>query len=171
MLKIYTTIISNEAVDEDGVMTIVVCQGLQEADRMEMFGSGDRECQYVPYGLMETGVGAAPEADRLVLVLEVILNMTHLMVDGEQLVHGHRGALLNPAENKQASSFETQSHYQFNCLYPPVLFVMKSCNPNPGMEWYSLSAHDDALIFRMFRLPFIVQYRSAKIYNFSKTRE
>lgn len=47
---------------------------------------------------MKTGVGSATEAHWLVLVLQVILDVAHLVVYGEELLHCHRGALLDSAK-------------------------------------------------------------------------
>lgn len=47
---------------------------------------------------METRVGSATEAHWLLLVLQVILDVAHLVVYGEELLHCHRGALLDSAK-------------------------------------------------------------------------
>lgn len=49
---------------------------------------------------MKTGVGSTTKAHRLVLVLQVILDVPHLMVYSEELLHCHCGALLDPEERE-----------------------------------------------------------------------
>lgn len=44
---------------------------------------------------MKTRVGSTTVAHRLIFVLQVILDVTHLMVHSEELLHGHCGALLD----------------------------------------------------------------------------
>lgn len=45
---------------------------------------------------MKTGISSTTESHRLVLVLQVILDVPHLMVYSEELLHRHCGALLDP---------------------------------------------------------------------------
>lgn len=53
---------------------------------------------------MEARVGSPSEADWLVFVLQVVLNMTHLMVHSKELLHGYYGTLLNPVTDEDAST-------------------------------------------------------------------
>lgn len=80
------------------VYTFIGGQRAQQADFVQMFGCRDGERQHVPDGLVEAGVGPASEAHGQVLVLQVVLHVAHLVVDGEQLLHGHCGTLLDPSE-------------------------------------------------------------------------
>lgn len=49
---------------------------------------------------MKTRVGSTAEAHRLILVLQVILDVAHLMVHSEELFHGYCGALFNPEQDE-----------------------------------------------------------------------
>lgn len=61
-----------------------------------MLGSRDRQGQHITDGLVETWIGAFTEGDGLVLVLQEVLHMTHLMVNGDEVIHGYHGALFDP---------------------------------------------------------------------------
>lgn len=71
---------------------------VQETDALEMFGCGHREGQYITDGLVETRVGSVTEGHGLVFVLQKILHMAHLMVDRDEVVHGHNRALFDPGD-------------------------------------------------------------------------
>jgi len=70
----------------------------QKFNGMQMLGCGDGERQNIADSLVETGVGSAAEAHRLVLVLQVILDVAHLVVNGKELLHRYCSALLDPKE-------------------------------------------------------------------------
>lgn len=55
----------------------------------------NRQCHQVANGLMETRVSARTERNRLVFVLYVILNVTHFMMNGNEVPVIHRCALLD----------------------------------------------------------------------------
>lgn len=65
-----------------------------------MFWCGNGERQNIANRLVETGVGSATEAHRLVFVLQVILNVPHLMVYSKELLHIYCRALLDPKEDE-----------------------------------------------------------------------
>lgn len=71
---------------------------VQESDAVEMFGRGHRQGQYITNGLVEARVGSITKRHRLVFVLQKILHMAHLMVDCDQVVHGHNRALFDPGD-------------------------------------------------------------------------
>jgi len=50
-----------------------------------------------------TWVGATAEEVWLVVVFEVVLHVTHLVVDGVELVARHYGALLDAGQNRPQS--------------------------------------------------------------------
>jgi len=77
--------------------TFILHSTAEEPDFLKVAGGGDRQGQDITNGLMEAGVGPAAEGDGLVLVLQVVLHVAHLVVHREQLLHGHRCALLDPA--------------------------------------------------------------------------
>lgn len=78
--------------------TRVVFHFLQEADAVEMFGCGHRQGQYITNGLVEARVGSVTEGHGLVFVLQKILHVAHLMVDCDQVIHGHNRALFDPGD-------------------------------------------------------------------------
>lgn len=87
--------------------TSIISHLIQKANGVEMFRCGHRKRQHVPYGLMEARIGSSPEADRLVFILEVILDMAHLMMHGEKLLHSHSGALFDSKQSQKQT---------FSCL-------------------------------------------------------
>lgn len=89
-------------------LTIVICHSVQQIDGMQMFWCGNREGQDITNGLMKTRVCPTAVAHRLVFVLQVILDVTHLMMYSEELLHRHCGALLDPMSKTSAS------HFKFN---------------------------------------------------------
>lgn len=80
--------------------TCVIDDLVQQANFVQMDRSGDRERQHIPDGLMETRVGTLAQGDGLVLVLQVVLNVTHLVVHCGQLLHRDPSALLDPGVGK-----------------------------------------------------------------------
>lgn len=52
---------------------------------------------------MKTRVGSATEAHWLVLVLQVILDVAHLVVHCEELLHRRYGALLDPTKGNRTT--------------------------------------------------------------------
>ena len=71
-----------------------------------MLGRRYGEREDVAHGFVEARVSTAPVDDRLVLVLEVVFDVTHLVVDGNEVVHGDVGALFDPERNgKESSAF------------------------------------------------------------------
>lgn len=76
--------------------TRVIDDVVQQADFVQVCRRGDGERQHIPDGLMEARVGALAQGDRLVLVLQVVLDMAHLVVHCGQLVHCDPRALLDP---------------------------------------------------------------------------
>lgn len=80
--------------------TIVRGHRVQQSNSVQMFGRGNRQRQNITDGFVETGVGSTTVTHRLVLVLQVILDVTHLMVHSEELLHGHSGALLDSTGGK-----------------------------------------------------------------------
>lgn len=87
---------------QGGCHTFVLSGIVEETNFLEVAGGGDRQGHDIADGLMEARVGPAAEGDGLVLVLQVVLDVTHLVVHREQLLHGHRRALLDPAGWKQS---------------------------------------------------------------------
>lgn len=87
---------------QGGCHTFILSITAEQTDFLEVAGGGDREGQDIPDGLVEARVGPAAEGHGLVLVLQVVLDVAHLMVHCEQLLHGHRRALLDPAVSKTA---------------------------------------------------------------------
>ena len=75
---------------------MVVLHLVQEADGLQVLGRGHRQGQHVADGLVEARVGAVSEGHRLVLVLQEVLDVAHLVVHGDQVVHGYHRALLDP---------------------------------------------------------------------------
>lgn len=71
---------------------------VQEADALQMFGGGHRQCEYIADGLVEARVGAVAEGHGLVFVLQEVLDVAHLMVHRDQVVHRHHRALLDPGD-------------------------------------------------------------------------
>lgn len=69
---------------------------------------------------MKTRVGSTAEAHRLVLVLQVILDMPHLMVDSEELFHRHCGALLNPIRDEKYINFLANNLLLHKC---PIVYL------------------------------------------------
>lgn len=82
--------------------TCVLGGTAEETNFLEVAGRGDRQGHDIADGLMEARVGPAAEGDGLVLVLQVVLDVAHLVVHCEQLLHGHRCALLDPDKRKQS---------------------------------------------------------------------
>ena len=70
---------------------------VQQADALQVFGRSHRQGQHIANGLVETRVGPVAERDGLVLVLQEVLHMAHLVVHGDEVIHGHHGALFDPA--------------------------------------------------------------------------
>lgn len=61
-----------------------------------MLRRGNRQRQQITDGFVESGVGTSPVLDRLVLVLQIVLDVSQFMVDNEELVHIDPSALLDP---------------------------------------------------------------------------
>lgn len=80
------------------LITCVGSRRFEQPDGFQVFRCRDGERQNVADGLMKARIGSAPEAHRLVLVLQVVLDVSHLVVHGEELLHRHCGALLDPEE-------------------------------------------------------------------------
>lgn len=78
--------------------TRVAFDFVQEADAVEMFGRGHRQGQYITNGFVEARVSSITKGHGLVFVLQKILHMAHLMVDCDQVVHGHNRALFDPGD-------------------------------------------------------------------------
>lgn len=93
--------------------TIVRSNSIQQFNGMQMFRCGNRERQNIADSLVKTGVGSATIAHRLVLVLQVILDVPHLMVYSKELLHRYCGTLLDPKE------------YEFPCI---IKFINKTSN-------------------------------------------
>lgn len=79
---------------------------------------------------MEAGISSAPEANRLVFILEIIFDVTHLVMNGEQLLHSHGGALFDSVNNKHIFSSSTvYTQYTVpqyaNMITPEVLAVVE----------------------------------------------
>lgn len=72
----------------------------QQFNGLQMFGCGNGERQNIANSLVKTGVGSATVAYRLVLVLQVILDVPHLVVHSKELLHRYCGALLDPKEDE-----------------------------------------------------------------------
>lgn len=79
-------------------LTFVFHYLVQQIDAMEMFGGGDRQGHDISNSLMETRVGPVAEGDRLVLVLQEVLDVAHLMMHCDEVIHVHHGALLDPGD-------------------------------------------------------------------------
>lgn len=67
-----------------------------------MFGCGHRQGKHITNGLVEARVGSITEGHRLVFVLQEVLDMTHLMVHCDQVIHSHNSALLDPGDTNKA---------------------------------------------------------------------
>lgn len=80
-----------------GPHTRVVDNLVQQADFVQMCRGRYGEGQHIPDGLVEARVGTLAQGDRLVLVLQVVLDMAHLMMHSGKLVHSDPCALLDPA--------------------------------------------------------------------------
>lgn len=81
--------------------TVVVLNFVQEADAVQMFGRGHREGKDITNGLVESRVGSVTEGHRLIFVLQEVLDVAHLVVHRDQVVHSHNSALFDPGdENK-----------------------------------------------------------------------
>lgn len=80
--------------------TIVRGHPVQQVNGVQMFGCGNGEGQNIANSLVKTRVGSSTVAHRLVLVLQVILDVPHLMVHSEELLHCYCGALLDPNEEE-----------------------------------------------------------------------
>ncbi len=80
--------------------TFIVLHIVQQANALEMFRCGNGQGQYVTDGLVESRVGAVAERDVLILILQEVLNVAHLMVHGDEVIHGHHRALLDPWDGK-----------------------------------------------------------------------
>lgn len=93
-----------------GRLTRIRGHRFQQINGFQMFGRGNGERQNVTNGLVKTWVGSTTEAHRLVLVLQVILDMSHLMVYSEELLHCYCGALLNSAKNEKSVVYFSDSH-------------------------------------------------------------
>lgn len=89
--------------------TRVVFHFVQEADALEMFGCGHREGQDIADGLVEARVGSITEGHRLVFILQKILHVAHLMVDCDQVVHGHNSALFDPGDKHHSLKLRTSN--------------------------------------------------------------
>lgn len=84
-------------------LTSVVLHFVQEADALQVLGRGHRQGQHVADGLVEAGVGAVAEGHGLVFVLQEVLHVAHLVVDRDQVVHGHHRALFDPGGGEGGS--------------------------------------------------------------------
>lgn len=77
-------------------LTVIIFYFVQEADALQMSWCGHRQSEYVTDGLVEAWVGSITEGHRLLFVLQEVLDVSHLVVDCDQVVHGHHGALFDP---------------------------------------------------------------------------
>lgn len=82
-------------------LTSVVVHFVQEADALQMFRRGHGQGQHVADGLVEARVGSVAEGHGLVFVLQEVLDVAHLMVHSDQVIHGHDGALFDPGDIKK----------------------------------------------------------------------
>ncbi len=88
--------------------TFIVIHLVQQANALEMFRCGNGQGQYVTDGLVESRVGAVTERDGLILILQEVLNVAHLMVHGDEVVHGHHRALLDPWDGKRMGKVNSE---------------------------------------------------------------
>lgn len=93
-------------------LTKVVFHFFQEANALEMFGSGHRQSKNITNGLVESRVGTVTKGYGLLFVLQEILHMTHLMVNRDQVVHRHHGALFDPGHTNEPVSKDTIKAFQ-----------------------------------------------------------
>ena len=80
--------------------TRVIDNVVQQAEVVQVCRSGDGERQHIPDGLVEARVGTLAQGDGLVFVLQVVLNVAHLVVHCGQLVHRDPCALLDPGAGR-----------------------------------------------------------------------
>lgn len=86
----------------DWSLTVVGLNFVQEIDALQMFGCGHRQGEYIANGLVEARVGSIAEGHWLVFVLQEVLDMAHLMVHRDQVIHSHNSALLDPGDTNKA---------------------------------------------------------------------
>lgn len=69
---------------------------------------------------METRVGSITERHRLVFVLQEVLDVAHLMVHRDQVIHRHNSALFDPGDTNKANIpcclLHLQQLHTGNCL-------------------------------------------------------
>lgn len=82
-------------------VTFVVLHPVQQANALKMFRCGHRQGQNITDGLVESRVGAVTEGDGLIFILQEVLNVSHLVVYGDEVVHGHHRALLDPRNDRR----------------------------------------------------------------------
>merc|ERR1711970_1430838 len=63
---------------------------------MQVARTSDTKSKQISYCLVEAWVSALSKAVRLIFVLKVILNVTHFMVSGFQVIHIYLCTLLDP---------------------------------------------------------------------------
>ena len=69
-----------------------------------MLGRGHGQGEHIADGLVEAGVGSIAEGHWLVFVLQEVLDVAHLMVHRDQVVHSHNGALFDPGDTSDTIS-------------------------------------------------------------------
>lgn len=82
-------------------ITVIIGDVVEEPKSLEVSRRLNREPYDVPNGFVECRVRSVPEQVRLLRVLQVILNVGHLVVYGQEVLHCHFRALFDSSETKQ----------------------------------------------------------------------
>lgn len=82
---------------------IVLESWLQEIKRFQVLRSGCRKGHNFPYSFVEALIGTTPQQVGLHCVGHVVLDVAHLMVCSQEVIHGHLGAHLDPAHQSKVS--------------------------------------------------------------------
>lgn len=107
-------------------LTVVVVNFVQEADALQMLGCGHRQGQYIANGLMEARVSSITEGHRLVFVLQEVLNMAHLMMYRDQVIHSDNSALFYPEDTNKGTL----------TMFSAANLLKKTCSCSPNWLTY-----------------------------------
>lgn len=77
-------------------LTVATTLTTEQVKIVEMFGGRHRQSQHISNSFVKARVGALLKGHRQVFVLHEILDVSHFMVSNHQVLHVHRGTLLDP---------------------------------------------------------------------------
>lgn len=103
-----------------------------------MFGRGHGQGEHIANGLMEARVGSIAEGHRLVFVLQEVLDVAHLMVHCDQVIHSHDCALFDPGDTNEAVSKEPASTPSTRLLCTRLKKLFQCCMHVLVCDWLCL---------------------------------